>query len=57
VCGGVGVGAVGYLWDRIGNVNENKNKMKKEKLYCPGNPEQFIKCPKTAFLKGQHFFS
>ena len=34
-----------------------KTKWKKKKMYCPGNPEQFIKCPKTAFLKGQHFFS
>ena len=25
-------------------------------LKCPGNLEQFNKCLKTAFLKGQHFF-
>jgi hypothetical protein len=23
---------------------------------CPDNPENFIKCPKTVFLKEQHFF-
>ena len=45
-----------YVILRIEFLDKNKNKIKKEKMYCPGNPEQFIKCLKTAFLKGQHFF-